>query len=125
MPRSRPPKSRATKVSRGTRARRAARSGTSQSTAQRAIWSLRRRRVLRSLVARTQKIPWSANLVDVLIEELYVEDEFRALLGDPEVLPRRRYPQAIALALALRHSWRPDDLACILGRLGFRTKLTS
>ena len=63
--------------------------------------------------------------MDVLIEELYVEEEFRALLGDPEVLPRRRYPQAIALALALRHSWRPDDLACILGRLGFRTKLTS
>ena len=124
MPRARPPKSRATKL-RGTRARPAAHSGTSQSTAQRALWSLRRRRVLRSLVARTQKIPWSANLVDVLIEELYVEDEFRALLGDPEVLPRRRYPQAIALALALRHSWRPDDLACILGRLGFRTKLTS
>ena len=52
------------------------------------------------------------------IEEFYVEDEFRALLGDPKVLPRRRYPQAIALALALRHSWRPDDLACILSRLG-------
>ena len=84
MPRARPPKSRATKVSRGTHARRAAHSGTSQSTAQRALWSLRRRRVLRSLVARTQKIPWSANLVDVLIEELYVEEDLHALLGDPE-----------------------------------------
>lgn len=123
MPRSRPPKSRATKVSRGTRARRAAHSGPSQSTAQRAIWSLRRRRVLRSLVARTQKIPWSTNIVDVLIEELYVEEDFNALLGDPKRLPRRRYPQAILLALALRHSWRPDDLACVLRRLGIRTKL--
>ncbi len=58
----------------------------------------------------------------VLTEELYVEDEFNALLGDIEALPRRRYPQAIALALALRHSWRPGDLACILRRLGIRSK---
>jgi hypothetical protein len=60
--------------------------------------------------------------VAVLIEELYIEEEFNALLGDPEVLPRRRYPQAIALALVLRHSWRPDDLACILRRLRIRSK---
>ena len=125
MPRSRPPKSRATKVSRARRRQRVARPGTSRRSGQRAHWSLRRRRVLRSLVAQTRKIPWSANLVAVLVEELYVEDEFTALLGDPQVLPRRRYPQAIALALALRHSWRPDDLACILRRLRIRTKLKS
>jgi len=41
--------------------------------------------------------------VTTLIEELYVEAEFNAHLGDPEILPSRRYPQAIALALALRH----------------------
>ena len=64
-------------------------------------------------------------MVTALIEELYVEEEFNALLGDPEVLPLWRYPQAIALAVALRHSWRPDDLACILRRLRIRTKLTS
>jgi hypothetical protein len=61
--------------------------------------------------------------VNVLIEELYVEEEFNTLLGDPKSLPRRRYPQAVLLALALRHSWRPDDLACILRRLGIRTRL--
>lgn len=61
--------------------------------------------------------------MDVLIEELYVEEDFNALLGDPKRLPRRRYPQAILLALALRHSWRPDDLACVLRRLGIPTKL--
>jgi len=60
--------------------------------------------------------------VAVLIEELYVEEEINALLGDPEVLPVRRYPQAIALALVLRHSWRPADLACILRRLRIRSK---
>jgi hypothetical protein len=63
--------------------------------------------------------------VDVLIEELYVAEDFNALLGDPKRLPRRCYPQAVLLALALRHSWRPDDLACILRRLGIRTKLES
>ncbi|MGE3845093.1 MAG: hypothetical protein AB7I50_26315 [Vicinamibacterales bacterium] len=66
---------------------------------------------------------WSADLIDVLLEELYVGDEFTALVGDPKRLARRRYPQMIAFALALRHSWRPDDLACILRRLGIRTTL--
>jgi len=125
MPCSRPPKSRATKVSRARRRQRTALPGTSRRSGQRADWSLPRRKVLRSLVARTHKIPWSANLVATLIEELYVEDEFNALLGDPQVLPLRRYPQAIALALALRHSWRPDDLACILRRLHIPSKLKS
>jgi len=124
MPRSRPSKSRATNVSRARRRQRAAHSGTSRQS-QRPDWSLGRRKVLRALAAPTHKISWSSNLVTALIEELYVEDEFHALLGDPKDLPRRRYPQAIALALALRHSWRPDDLACILRRLGFRTKLKS
>ena len=124
MPRSRPPKSRATKVSPTRRRQRAAHSGTSRQS-RRPDWSLGRRRVLRALAAPTHKISWSANLVTALIEELYVEDEFHALLDDPKNLPRRRYPQAITLALALRHSWRPDDLACILRRLGFRTKLKS
>ena len=31
-----------------------------------------------------------------------------------------QYPQAIAVALILRHSWRPDDLACMLKRLKLR-----
>jgi len=123
MPRSRSPKSRATNVSRARRRQRAAHSGTSRQSGQGTDRSLRRRKVLRWLVARTHKFPWSANLVTTLIEELYVEDEFNAHLGDPEILPRRRYPQA-------SHSpwhcgtWRPDDLACILRRPRIRTKLT-
>ena len=122
MPRSRPPKSRATKMSRRNRPRPAADFNTSPTTAQRLAWAPRRRKALRSLLARTQEIPWSANLLTVLIEELYVEEDFNVLLGDPKRLPRRRYPQAVLMALALRHSWRPDDLACILRRLGTTTK---
>ena len=125
MPRSRPTKTRATKVSRRSRQRPAADSNTSPSTGQRAAWAPRRRKALRSLLARTQEIPWSANLLTVLIEELYVEEDFNVLLGDPTRLPRRRYPQAVLMALALRHSWRPDDLACTLRRLGITTKVNS
>ena len=35
----------------------------------------------------------------------------------------RQYPQAVAVALILRHSWRADDLACILERLGLTNGL--
>ncbi len=109
-------------MSRTRRQERATRSGTSRRSGRRGEWSLQRRKLLRLLVARTRKVRWSANLVTVLIEELYVEEEFNTLLGDPEILPLRRYPQAVALALALRHSWRPNDLACILRRLRIRSK---
>ena len=47
--------------------------------------------------------------VDQSVEEV-LDKQLRAL-------PRRRYPQAIAVALILRHSWRADDLAWILRRL--------
>jgi hypothetical protein len=32
------------------------------------------------------------------------------------------YPQAVAVALILRHSWHPDDLALILKRLKLRVE---
>ena len=62
---------------------------------------------------------WSPSLMEVLLEELYVDDGLEGLLGKPpNELQVRQYPQAIAAALILRHSWRADDLACILERLG-------
>jgi len=58
-------------------------------------------------------------LMKVLVEELYVDDGLEELLGKaPSRLQVRQYPQAVAVALILRHSWRADDLACILERLG-------
>ena len=57
--------------------------------------------------------------MEVLLEELYVDDGLEELLGkSPTELQVRQYPQAVAVALILRHSWRADDLACILERLG-------
>lgn len=55
----------------------------------------------------------------MLFEELYVDDNLEELLGARvRELQKRRYPQAIAIALVLRHSWQPGNLACILERLG-------
>jgi hypothetical protein len=56
--------------------------------------------------------------LELLIEELYIDESIDDLLGEPPGdLPARRYPEAIAVALILRHSWRPDDLAWIVERL--------
>jgi hypothetical protein len=57
--------------------------------------------------------------MEALLEELYVDDGLERLLGkSPSELQIRQYPGAVAAALILRHSWRADDLACILERLG-------
>lgn len=55
----------------------------------------------------------------VLLEELYADNGLEELLETAE-LQLRQYPQAVAVALILRHSWRADDLACILARLGVK-----
>lgn len=66
------------------------------------------------------------DLVAVLVEETLREGRLPRASGQPNDLPHGRYAQAIALAPALRHSWRAVDLACILRRVGIRrTKLKS
>ena len=78
-----------------------------------------RPRAIRSAVSATAMLRWSPSLMEVLLEELYVDDGLEGLLGkSPSELHVRQYPGAVAAALILRHSWRADDLACILERLG-------
>ena len=72
---------------------------------------------LRRFLRETRDLRWSPELLHVLIQEMYVEEEFVALLGPPEQLPRRRYAQAVAVSLALRHSWREDDLEQVARRI--------
>jgi hypothetical protein len=63
-------------------------------------------------------------LAELLFDELYVDDSLEELLSARvQELQKRRYPQAIAVALILRHSWRADDLYYILERLGLRRRL--
>src|SRR5262245_2310059 len=76
-----------------------------------------RPRALRLLAARTTKLPWSRALLKLVVRELYPDDLFAELIGNLDRVPRRRWPQVIALAVALRHSWRQDGLTRIVRSL--------
>jgi len=76
-----------------------------------------RPRLLRRFAARTAKLQWSRALLIALVGELYPDDLFTALVGRLDRVPRQRWPQVIAIAIALRHSWRRDGLARLARRL--------
>jgi hypothetical protein len=76
-------------------------------------------------VSATRGLSWTPALLKALIEELHVESALEELLGVPvQALRSRRYPQALAIALILRHSWRADDLDEILKRLRLKVGST-
>ena len=76
---------------------------------------------IRAAVASTRALRWNRRLIEAVLEELYVDDHFEELLGTaPGDLRSSQYAQAVAVAVILRHSWHPDDLACVLKRLKLR-----
>ena len=76
---------------------------------------------VRAAVSATKALRWNHPLIEAVLEELYVDDQFEELLGRaPGDLLPGQYPRAVAVALILRHSWHPDDLACMLKRLKLR-----
>lgn len=83
-----------------------------------------RRDALRLLARETRRAKWSPAILHALVEELYVGEEFVRLLGDPRRFPAGRYPQAVAIALALRHSWRAEDFQRTVNRLFPTTRRT-
>ena len=80
-----------------------------------------RPRALRLFAARTASLPWSRALLKLVVRELYPDDLFSELIGNLERVPRRRWPQVIALAVALRHSWRQDGLTRLVQSLRIAT----
>lgn len=75
--------------------------------------------LLERAASAAESLPWSAPLFELLIEELHAEDLLEDALHRPvRDIDPQRYPQAVAVALMLRHSWRADDLAPVLERLG-------
>ncbi len=80
-----------------------------------------RPRALRLFAARTTKLPWSRALLKLVVRELYPDDLFSELIGNLDRVPRRRWPQVIALAVALRHSWRQDGLTRLVQSLRINT----
>ena len=80
-----------------------------------------RPRALRLFAARTATLPWSRALLKLVVRELYPDDLFAELIGNLDRVPRRRWPQVIALAVALRHSWRQDGLTRLVRSLRITT----
>ena len=76
-----------------------------------------RPRVLRLFAARTKTLTWSCALVKLVVEELYPDDLFPELVGNLDRVSPRHWPQVLAIAVALRHSWRRDGLTRIAKRL--------
>jgi hypothetical protein len=76
-----------------------------------------RPRALRLFAAQTTKLQWSRALLKLVVHELYPDDLFSELIGNLDRVPQRRWPQVIALAVALRRSWREDGLVRIVRSL--------
>ena len=73
---------------------------------------------LRVVVRQMKTMSWTPALFALVLDELYADDLFTELVGDPNAIPQRGYAHAVAVAIALRHSWRLDDLQAVAGRLG-------
>ncbi len=77
----------------------------------------RREGALKDITSCAAHVGWSHALLKLLLEELCVDDEIDTLLGNIDRLAIDQFPQAIAVALALRHSWRADDFLRFARRL--------
>ena len=81
--------------------------------------------ILENFLNRTGDLRWSRELIDLLLDELHVGDEFDDLIGRVPPLAQVNYPQLVALALVLRHSWFPEDLARIIEEPGLSPSPTT
>jgi hypothetical protein len=81
--------------------------------------------ILDDFLDRTRDLCWSRELIDLLLDELHVSDEFDDLIGRVPPSAQVNYPQLVALALVLRHSWFPEDLARIIAEPGLSPSPTS
>jgi hypothetical protein len=77
-----------------------------------------RAKSLALFAAGTRHFSWDARLLRLLLEELWVEEEFTTIMGPVTKGNEQRCAPAVAIALALRHSWRRDDLRWTARRLG-------
>ena len=86
---------------------------------------MERPQVLHTLAVHTRGLAWSRPLLRALLDELHIGDDFDALVGATRRLPANRYPQLLAMALLLRHSWCPGDLSRTARRLGLSLAATT
>ena len=86
---------------------------------------LTRPAILENFLNHTRDLRWSRELIDLLLDELHVSDEFDDLIGRVPPSAQVNYPQLVALALVLRYSWFPEDLARIIAEPGLSPTPTS
>ncbi len=72
---------------------------------------------LRLYAQGAASLPWSLGLLNALLEELHLSDDFDAIVGKSR-RSAKYSSRLIAIALLLRHSWHPDDLDRTAIRLG-------
>jgi hypothetical protein len=80
-----------------------------------------RPRAMRLFAARTAKLTWSRALLKLVVAELFPDDLFTELVGNLDRVPRQKWPHVIAVAVALRHSWRRDGLSSVARGLRIST----
>ena len=73
---------------------------------------------LHTLAEGANGLTLSRGLLHALLEELHISDDFDVLVGRVARQPASQYPRLLAIALLLRHSWCPQDLARTATRLG-------
>ena len=73
---------------------------------------------LRMLAEGASGLALSRGLLHALLEELHISDDFDVLVGRVSRQAASQYPRLLAIALLLRHSWCPLDLARTTTRLG-------
>ena len=84
-----------------------------------------RARILHLLIEQTADLSWSPRLISLLLDELHISDEFDRLNARVPSRPASDYPQLVAIAVLLRHSWCPRDLARTARRLGLSSASTN
>ena len=73
--------------------------------------------MLQELSAATHGLAWTPGLVRLLLEELYVDNEICRWVSVSRRSDVGAVPQVVAVAIALRHSWRKDDFLETVRRL--------
>ncbi len=81
--------------------------------------------VLRDLAEGAGGLALSRRLLNLLLEELHISDDFDVLVGPLGRLPASQFPRLLAIALLLRHSWCPQDLARTVTRIGLSRSITA
>ena len=79
-------------------------------------------RALTLVAKRARGLHWAPALMQLLLEELWVDEEFKHLVDRVHKLRPSQYPRAVAVAVVLRHSWQRDDLRRTARRLGISTR---